>query len=216
MKPTTLRAAHALSATALSAFAFSHIANHLAALGGVAAHTAFLDAARRVYRQPAIELLLLACVAFQIATGLALFLRGRAARSSATGFEARVARLQALSGTYLAAFLALHVGAVLTGRIALHLDTDFNFAAAGFHVMPFPFFFIPYYFLAVLAFFAHLACAGYWHAESSPPGLRLFALAAPIAFGAIAATLIPLCLGGILIPVQVPPEYLAPYRALLP
>lgn len=216
MKPSTLRTAHAVSATLLSAFAFTHIANHLFALGGVAAHTAFLEAARRVYRQPLVEALLLACVAFQIVTGLALFFRGRGARRQSTGFPALVARWQAASGIYLAVFLLLHVGAVLTGRIALGLDTNFHFAAAGFHVMPFPLFFIPYYFLAVLAFFTHLACAGFWHAGSASPGAHVFALAAPIAFGAVAATLIPLCLGGILIPVQVPAEYLATFRALLP
>lgn len=216
MKTRSLRTAHIVSAAALSAFAFTHLANHLAALGGVAAHMAFLHAARLVYRQPLVESLLLVSVAFQVATGLALWFRGRAAWRKPISPLARVARGQAVSGAYLAAFLLLHVSAVLLGRIALKLDTDFRFAAAGFHVWPFPFFFIPYYFCAVLAFFIHLACAGWRHGDPARPRLRLALLSVPIALGLLVAVLIPLCLGGVLIPVQVPTEYLAPYRALLP
>lgn len=216
MKTRSLRGAHALSASVLSVFVFAHLANHLAALGGMAAHTAFLHAARLVYRQPWVEALLLASVAFQVASGLALVIRGRSRRHRPNAPPPRVPRIQAASGAYLAAFLLLHVSAVLAGRIVLKLDTDFRFAAAGFHVWPFPIFFIPYYFCAVLAFFTHLACAGWRHADPARPRLRLAFLSAPIALGLLVAVLIPLCLGGVLIPVEIPALYTAPYRSMAP
>ena len=130
-----------------------HVANHLAGLAGAAAHIAFMQAARAVYRQPAAEALLLACVAFQSLSGLWLAVVRRKERRSF------VAWAQAASGAYLAFFLLIHVGAVMAGRFALGLDTNFYFAAAGLHVRPYACFFVPYYGLAVLAVFAHLACA---------------------------------------------------------
>lgn len=117
----------------------------------------------------------------------------------------RVAWLQAISGAYLAFFLLVHVSAALVGRHVLHLDTNFHFAAAGFHVAPYPLFFAPYYFLAVVALAAHLGCALYWRARSG------LALAWPIAVGVVLAALITLTLGGLLTPVQVPAQYTAPY-----
>jgi hypothetical protein len=77
-----------------------------------------------------------------------------------------VSWLQAGAGAYLGFFLLVHVGAVLYGRVSLSLDTNFYFAAAGFHVPPFPYFFAPYYFLGVAALFTHLGAA-YWRAKSS-------------------------------------------------
>jgi len=48
------------------------------------------------------------------------------------------------------------------GRYALHLDTNFYYAAAGLNIAPYQLFFVPYYFLAVVAFFTHIACALHW------------------------------------------------------
>jgi succinate dehydrogenase/fumarate reductase cytochrome b subunit len=117
--------------------------------------------------------------------------------------------LQALSGAYLAFFLLVHVAAILFGRTALKLDTNFYYAAAGFHVAPFQFFFAPYYFLAVLALFTHVGCAVYRRARS--PTARTLALAVPVGAGAATALLIVLSLAGMLQPVDVPAKYKATY-----
>ncbi len=45
--------------------------------------------------------------------------------------------------------------------VAVHL-TNFYYAAAGMHVAPFQYYFVPYYFLAVAAIFGHIACAMHW------------------------------------------------------
>ena len=200
-----LRRLHRLSAVLIALFAAVHLANHLAALRGIDAHIAFMEAARVVYRQPLVEAVLLACVAFQVASGLTLVLRGRRERRGV------VAWLQAGAGAYLALFLLIHVSAILFGRIGLDLDTNFWYAAAGFHVPPYPLFFVPYYFLAVVALFAHLACARYWGAQAAGrrPGMATIAL--PTLAGTAIGIAIVLLFAGAFYPVNVPVEYKATY-----
>ncbi len=201
----TLRAIHRTSAMLITAFACLHIANHLASLAGVPAHIAFMDVARKLYRQPAVELLLLSCVAFQIGSGLWFVMRGWKSR------EGTVAWLQAVSGALIALFLLIHVVAVIYGRTVLKLDTNFYYAAAGFHVPPNQYFFAPYYFLAVLALFTHLGCAAYWQLETASSKMRTAALALPMLAGATVALLIVLSLAGKLRPVDIPAKYKATY-----
>jgi succinate dehydrogenase/fumarate reductase cytochrome b subunit len=200
-----LRDLHRASAVLIGVFALVHIANHLASLSGVSAHIAFMEAARAVYRQPAIESLLLLCVAFQVASGLRLVARGWRRRSGA------VAWLQAVSGIYLAFFFLVHVAAVLFGRSVLGLDTNFYYAAAGFHVPPYALFFAPYYFLGVFALFVHLGCAAYWRAASRPRVVRVLALTLPTSIGAVVSLLIGLSLAGHIAPVDIPAKYKATY-----
>lgn len=200
-----LRAFHRASAIFIAAFACFHIINHLASLAGVATHIAFMELARQVYRQIAVELLLLACIAFQVGSGLWFVARGWRSRRGA------VAWLQAASGAMLAFFLLVHVGAVLYGRGVLGLDTNFYYAAAGFHVAPYPWFFGPYYFLAVLALFAHVGCAAYWRWAAAPRRYRRAALVVPVIIGAVVALLIVLSLAGQFQPVDVPAKYKATY-----
>jgi len=203
----SLRPLHAGSALLIAAFACLHLTNHLVGLAGPQRHMAFMEAARAVYRHPAVEFALLACAAFQVASGTAFVVRGWRQR------RGMVAWLQAGSGTYLALFLALHLGAVLYGRAALQLDTNFYFAAAGFHVAPFQFFFAPYYFLAVVALFVHLGCAAHWHLRRRPAMAGALVVALPAALGAVASLLIVLSLAGVLFPVEVPAPYRATYAA---
>ncbi|MGH8804899.1 MAG: hypothetical protein ACREXN_09170 [Polaromonas sp.] len=77
----TLRKLHALSAVLIAAFACLHMANHLAGLSGASAHIAFMETARWVYRVRAVEWALLACVGFQIVSGLVLVVRAWQERS---------------------------------------------------------------------------------------------------------------------------------------
>lgn len=201
----TLRTLHRASAVLIAAFACLHLANHLASLAGIPSHITFMEVARRLYRQPIIEVPLLFCVAFQVASGLWLVIRGWKRR------RGRVAWLQAISGAMLALFLLVHVSAVLYGRAVLNLDTNFYFAAAGFHVPPNQFFFGPYYFLGIFALFTHLGCAAYWHLQTSPPTKRALALALPMLVGGVVSLLIVLSLAGKLQPVEVPAKYKATY-----
>ncbi len=199
----TLRTLHRTSAILITAFAIVHLANHLASLSSVASHITFMEVARGIYRQPAIEVLLLFCVAIQVVSGLRLVV------SAWTQRRGRIAWLQAIAGAYLGFFLLAHVSAILFGRTVFNLDTNFYFAAAGFHVHPYQFFFAPYYFFAVLALFTHLGCALYWQAKSNVA--RKLAITLPILLGSVIALLIVLSLAGSLKPVEVPEKYKAIY-----
>jgi succinate dehydrogenase/fumarate reductase cytochrome b subunit len=198
-----LRTLHGLSALLIAAYALVHLANHLVGLQGVQAHIAFMDAARKLYRNPLVEPVLLLAVAGQIVSGAILVIRGWRER------RGLVSWLQAGSGAYLALFLLNHVTAVLYGRAVLHLDTNFYYAAAGLHVAPFQYFFAPYYFLAVLALFVHLACALSWQL----PGRERLVLAPAALAGLGAALLIVLSLAGVLYPVDVPAQFKATFGA---
>ena len=200
-----LRILHRTSAVLVGAFAFVHVVNHLLSLAGVEYHLAFMRAARIVYREPIIEFALLLCVAFQVVSGLLLVIRGWRNRK---GF---VAWLQAVSGAALAFFMLVHVGSVLFGRTVLNLDTNFYFAAAGFHVAPYQLFFAPYYFLAVLALFTHVGCAAYWNLPPSSQRVRIAVVALPMLMGGTLSLLIVLSLAGKLEPVEVPAKYKVTY-----
>jgi len=188
------------------AFVCVHIANHLVSLLSVSMHIAFMRTARTVYRHPVAETVLLASVATQAVSGLALVMKGWRSR------RGRVAWMQAASGAYLAMFLVVHVAAVLAGRVIFGLDTNFFFAAAGLHVPPYQLFFAPYYFLAVWAFFAHVACALQHHAQWQPR-TRSLVLIVLTASGGVVALLLVLSLAGRIAPFAVPAEYKAVYSS---
>lgn len=146
-----LRRVHYVSGILLTTFVGVHLLNHL--LGGIspATHIAFMAAARLVYRNPLVESALLSAVMLQIVTGL------RLAKLVWQINEPAWTRLHVGSGLYLAVFLVIHVSSVMAGRLVWQLDTNFYFGVAGLNHYPQQLFFIPYYSLAILSFFAHLA-----------------------------------------------------------
>jgi hypothetical protein len=151
-----IRITHRTSAAVLAAFLAVHLLNHVAGLWGVGTHIAFMEKARLVYRSPALEPLLLAAVLVQIVTGIE---QVRAGWGTRRGFWQR---LQAISGLYLAFFLANHTFWVLVARVGYGLDSNFYLAATFLTIQPLPILFAPYYALGVFALFAHLACAAHF------------------------------------------------------
>lgn len=200
---------HRLSACLIGAFIAIHLFNHLLAISGIDAHIAFMESCRRLYRMPVLEVLLLVGVLYQIFSGV-YFISARWGERQGF-FE----RLQAISGGYLCFFLLNHVGAVIFGRVESNLDTNFYFAAAGTHISPFRYFFIPYYFFAVLAIFGHVACAFHWLTRK-----RISLVARNrssytiIAFGAFLSCLIVLAFSGGLYQVDIPSEYIETFVSL--
>jgi hypothetical protein len=146
-----LKTLHYFSGLTLTLFVGLHLFNHLWALAGPAAHIDMMAALRLVYRHPVVEALLLAAVVVQVVSGLRL---RRKLRGQVVGFYPR---LQLWSGLYLAFFLVAHVFAVLMGRLVFQLDTNYYFGAAGINFFPTMLFYIPYYSLACMAFFGHVA-----------------------------------------------------------
>ncbi len=150
-----IRSMHYFSGLLLAVFIFLHLINHLYSLIGIDKHLAYMQQFRKIYRNPWVEIPLLGAVLVQLYSGIQLV---RNKPKKITGFYNR---LQIWTGRYMAFFLVIHVGAVITGRLFLHLDTNFYFGAAGINSFPFNLFFIPYYTLAIWSFFGHIAAIHY-------------------------------------------------------
>lgn len=198
---------HRLGARILGGFALLHLLNHLAALGGVAVHQQVLEVLRWLYRSPWVEPLLLLCVLAQVVSGS----RAAWAAWRAPGRLGMVERIQVLSGLVLGSFLSIHVSAVLAGRWLQGLDTNFHFAAAGLHIAPFGWFFVPYYFAGVSALGIHLACALWWRLAHRPAAQRRRAVWAVALAGMACAAVLVALLAGWVVPVQVPAVYRASF-----
>jgi hypothetical protein len=146
-----LKSFHRISGITIAAFIALHLFNHMMALAGPESHIATMTLLRQFYRHPVAETVLLLAVVNQVITGIRLHRRDRSGQQR--GWQAA----QHWSGLYLAFFFVIHLGAVLVGRTVLQLDTNFYFGVAGLNTFPFALFFVPYYALAVIGFFVHVA-----------------------------------------------------------
>jgi succinate dehydrogenase/fumarate reductase cytochrome b subunit len=147
-----LAVAHGISATVIAVFAAAHVTNHLGGLLGGDTHVAIMRSLRTIYRHPLVEPVLLAALAFQVASGLWL-LRRKLPRV-ASGIDT----LQTTTGAYLLVFLLSHLSAVLRAHHR-GVDTDWSWLAGGELLTdPWSARLVPYYFLAVIAFTVHAAC----------------------------------------------------------
>lgn len=84
-------------------------------------------------------------------SGIKLVIQNR--KKAISKFE----KLRIYTGLYLAFFFIVHIGVVMIGRTVFNLDTNIYFGAAGLNIFPLNLFFIPYYSVAMMAFFSHLA-----------------------------------------------------------
>jgi hypothetical protein len=142
---------HYLSGLIITIFVGLHLFNHAWSIFGAEKHIVMMNTFRHFYRNIFFETILLCAVLVQIISGLKLF---RASRKLAiTYFE----KLHIWTGLYLAIFLVIHLGAIFVGPLFLHLDTNFYFGVAGVNSFPANLFFIPYYGLAIISFFGHIA-----------------------------------------------------------
>jgi len=158
VRSAKLAFAHGISAAVITMFAVFHLANHLAGVLGGEAHMAVMRHLRLVYRQPAIEVVLIACVLFQVASGAVLLFR-KTHRPSLGWVEV----LQNASGAYLLLFFASHISAVLRTRYLRHIDTNWIWLTADNLLKdPWSVRLVPYYFLGVLALAVHGACGLRW------------------------------------------------------
>jgi succinate dehydrogenase/fumarate reductase cytochrome b subunit len=67
-----VRKLHRISAGLIVTFAFFHLLNQFCAWFGIAAHTAYLTAFRKIYRIPLVEYLLLLAFSMQIVSGIGM------------------------------------------------------------------------------------------------------------------------------------------------
>ncbi len=146
-----MRKVHYISGVIVTMFIGFHLFNHTWSIFGAEKHIEMMNKLRPYYRNIIVETILLMAVMLQIFSGLKLF------RSSKKTAVSNFDKLHIWSGLYLAIFFIIHISAVLIGRIFLHLDTNFYFGVAGLNAFPLNLFFIPYYVLAIISFFAHVS-----------------------------------------------------------
>jgi hypothetical protein len=152
---TRLAFVHGVSATLLVAFVLVHLLNHLLGAWSGSLHIAFMTAARVVYRFPLFEATLAIFLLFQMGSGLALLWRKLG--DPITSWRDT---LRAASGAYLALFLLSHLSAVFRAHYLRHVDTNWiwltsdNLLTSAWSAR-----LVPYYFLSIVAFGAHVSCA---------------------------------------------------------
>ncbi|TRX35450.1 DUF4405 domain-containing protein [Flavobacterium sp. ZT3R18] len=142
---------HYMSGLTITIFIGLHLLNHFYSIWGAVKHIEMMHVLRLFYRNLIVETVLLISVLVQIVSGFVLFRTNR--KIATSNFE----KLHIWTGLYLAIFLVIHLIAVFVGRFFLQLDTNFYFGVAGLNVFPFNLFFIPYYGLAIVSFFGHIA-----------------------------------------------------------
>jgi len=195
----TAKTLHRSLAVLLGLFIISHLTVHLFALAGPEAHLAALDAVQWTYRNPIGEAVLVLAILAQMVTG---FKRLRAKKR--IGW----AKVQVFSGVYLMFFLVVHTGAALYTHHIFGVETDFYWAAGSVHFNPIRYGFAIYYFLAILAFFAHIASA----IRFGWPNTSKAVLKAIPALGAIMAVLILMAFWGVFYPIEIPADVTGYYQ----
>ncbi len=147
-----IKTIHYYTGLTVALFIGIHLLNHLLILHSEAMHINFMRGARKVYRHPVVEGVLLMAVAVQIFSGIFLVTQKW---SRAEGW---FDWLHIGSGLYLALFLTNHVRAVIVGKHKLHIDTNLYYGAGVMNMWPQKLIYVPYYALAILSFFTHVAC----------------------------------------------------------
>lgn len=143
---------HRITGIMIAVFVSAHLFNHAMAWFGIETHREIMEALRNIYRQPVVEILLVVGFGFQVYSGLKQ-VKNLKKKNPITFNE----RIQIYSGVVFAFFIVQHIPAVLFQREYFKLDTDFYFAARVVLEAPFQFYFVPYYFLGMMAFGVHVA-----------------------------------------------------------
>lgn len=147
-----MKNAHRITGIIISLFIAIHLFNHTMAWYGIETHHKYLEAFRTVYRNPVVEIILIASFLFQGISGIKLFLQIRKKKGK-TSYE----KIQMYSGIIIALWLLLHITATLSQRLLHDLDTNFYFASRVVIQKPLLYFFAPYYFIGMVALGLHIA-----------------------------------------------------------
>lgn len=196
-----LRNVHRFLGRFLAAFLVLHFLTHLSALFGPDVHVGTLGIFQYVYRNVVVEPLLLVAIVTQVGSGVRLFFQRR--HSAQRNIWSRI---QLISGLYLAMFFIIHTSAALYTRHVGNLETNFWWASGTLVHPVLKFGFFPYYFLGLIAAFAHVACS---FDGRSPHVARVILFG-----GAFMSFIIVMTFGGAFYRVDAKPEYRAYYDNL--
>ncbi len=192
----SVRILHKYVAIVLLIFIVSHLVTHLTAIGGIDNHNTALEMVRPFYRPIFIEVPLIILFAAQIILGLILF-----ARRWPTKDRSGWSWTQLISGAYLMIFIIMHLSAALIARASWGLDTNFYWPAGTLTFGSLIYGFAPYYGLAILAIFGHIAAASHFRGFKKLPYMLLI-------MAVILGLTIILIFSGALFPIELPDEHL--------
>lgn len=149
---------HRLTAYILIAFVIAHLSNHLFLIAGRDTYNQVQEILNTVYRNPVLEPILIIAISVQVLGGLKMAI-GALRRKPKRPFWQRQfwEKAQIMSGFVLAYFIIEH----LIALAGVHwfnpgLETDFYWPASVMNGAPFTYYFVPYYFLGVLAAMTHM------------------------------------------------------------
>lgn len=143
---------HRITGIVVSVFIILHLFNHSMAWFGIATHQKILETFRQFYRIPIIEVILICCFAFQVGSGVKLFFELWKKKDKST-YE----KIQMYSGILLGYFLLQHIPATIGQRLLYEYDTNFYFASRVVIQKPWLYYFVPYYFVGIVAVGLHIA-----------------------------------------------------------
>lgn len=150
------RVVHGGVAVLVLAFVAFHLVNHLVGWLGPQAHASVMHWGRRIYRTPAVEVLLVMGLLLQIGLGARL-----ASRWGAQGVD-RYRAAQIATGVYVGFFLLAHMNsALVSARLLNGVETDWAWASAapvGLLDDAWSIRLVPHYGLGVFCVLSHLAC----------------------------------------------------------
>ena len=194
---------HRTSGIVVAFFIAIHLFTHCMAIFGVETHQWWLDSFRRIYHIPLIEVLLITFFSFQVGSGFYLF-----AKHYRDTNATRLTKLKRYSGLILSLFLLQHIPATIGQRLYLEIDTNFYFAARVVNEAPFLYYFIPYYFIGLMALGIHIASI---HKEKISPILdqqqAMWHFRLIIGVFLVIAILVLLVLTGSFYTIVIPSEY---------
>ena len=145
---------HRITGILISIFIVAHLFNHLMAWFGIQTHREIMEAFRTIYRQPLIEVVLVGAFLFQAYSGISLLFALKK-KTNLTGIE----KLQFYSGIAFGFFIVQHITAVIGQRLYYQYDTNFYFAARVVLQYPLNIYFLPYYFIGIVAVGVHVGAA---------------------------------------------------------
>lgn len=148
---------HRLTAYFLIVFVIAHIGNHLFLVTGRETYNQVQDVLNAVYRNSFLEPLLIITVCIQVFIGLKMSINSLRRKPKRPFWQRGFwEKAQIISGFIFAFFIIEHLLALAVVRWTTTLETEFYWPASVMNGAPFTYYFIPYYFLGVLAIMVHI------------------------------------------------------------
>ncbi len=202
---------HRLTAYILIIFVAAHLINHLFLIAGRENYNQVQEILNAVYRNPMLEPILIIAMSFQVIIGLKLAISSLRRKPKRPFWQRPFwEKAQIISGFVFAYFIIEHLIALAGVRwFNPNLETSFYWPASVMNGAPFTYYFVPYYFLGVLAVMTHMGI-----------GLRFVALRkgkralgdmlaiGAIVLGAVFGTLIILSLMGVFYEITLPAKWI--------